>query len=429
MKGFWYGETATKSYWSVADRLIVSGVNFITMVIVGRAAGLSDLGVFALAWTVLLGIVVVQESFIVSLFTVNDSRFKDVADRKRHAGAVVIQQMVLLVGATLVIALAAAIVDASGAQTTVRNAAWCLVLAAPAFAAREFARRFYLARLSLGRLIVLDGSAAALQLAALGTLWWSDAVSPASVLLAIAFASALPAIHWLYVNYREFSAPGAAYLRERVVRHWMFGRWVCAAQMGDLASSHGIAWLVAGLAGTAATGLFAACNSLLMVANPLIFGIGSVLLPRVAQAGSEAGAAEVRRIVLKGAIVITLVVGILCLTVAAFGQLLVGLLYSLQGVEGIALVMLLLALANTAGAAGLAFDSGLMVIDRPEINAAASLAGLVATIGIGLAFIPEYLAAGAAGAVLVGAVLGTLLQMAAFNRFAEKIASSGGSKA
>lgn len=428
IRGFWYGQTATKSYWSVADRLIVSGVNFITMVAVGRAAGLSDLGVFALAWTVLLAVVVVQEAFIVSPFTVNDSRFGDDTGRKTYSGAVLIQQMMLLAMATIVLVIAAGTSTLLGMDASISGTAWCLVLAVPAFAAREFARRFYLARLEVGRLLLLDGAAAALQLAGLGLLWFHGALSPRSVLLAIALASALPAMHWLYANHRQFALPAREYLIEKTREHWTFGRWVCAGQMSDLATSHGIAWLVAGLAGTAATGLFAACNSLLMVANPLIFGIGSILLPRAAQANNHDGIAEVRRIVLKGMMVIVLAVGLLCMAVAAVGEILIGALYSLDAVQGITLIVFLLALANIAGAAGLALDSGLMVIRRPDINAAASVAGLMATILFGWLLIPQLLAAGAAGAVLAGSVVATLLQLAAFVRLAGASGSMGGSK-
>ena len=44
-----FGATARKGYVSLVDRFIVSGTNFLTMVVVGRYCGLNDLGLFLLS--------------------------------------------------------------------------------------------------------------------------------------------------------------------------------------------------------------------------------------------------------------------------------------------------------------------------------------------------------------------------------------------
>ena len=97
---------AFKTGLSIGDRLVYSGINFLTMVAVGRLCGLEDLGVFALAWTVLLTVNVVQEAFILSPFTVAFGRFKDDGQRRRYAGTALIFQMSLAVAIMVLVAVA-----------------------------------------------------------------------------------------------------------------------------------------------------------------------------------------------------------------------------------------------------------------------------------------------------------------------------------
>ncbi|NNF78742.1 MAG: hypothetical protein HKN05_12005, partial [Rhizobiales bacterium] len=365
---FWFSTSAFKSYLAVIDRLIVGGTNFLTMVIVGRACGLEDLGVFALAWTILLGINVAQEAFVLSPFTVFCRRDTDAKSNKTYAWTTWLLQIASAAAAVTIALLCASLMTHFEVGSTVQAVAWSLAIAIPAVSMREFVRRYLFAKLETTKALILDALVAGLQFAGLGAFSYTGSLSPGSALVVIAMATAVPALTWLLLNRKNFQITGRSELLAQGWRHWRFGRWIGAGQLSDLAVTHGVAWLVAALAGTAATGMFAACNSLIMVVNPLILGIGNVLLPRTAQANHEHGSEEVNRIVWKTTSLLALSVGLICLGVALFGEVLIGAFYSLGSLEGVQEIIVLLALANFVGAVSFAVDNGLLVVNRPDVN-------------------------------------------------------------
>ena len=59
---------------SIGDQCLVSGTNFLTLVIVGRSCGLQELGVYSLAFTVVVILMALQESLLIAPYTVMMSR-------------------------------------------------------------------------------------------------------------------------------------------------------------------------------------------------------------------------------------------------------------------------------------------------------------------------------------------------------------------
>ena len=411
------GPTGRQGVWAVGDRLIVAGTNFLTLVIVGRAAGVEALGVFALAWTVLLTANALGESFVTSPFTVFANRPRAALGRARYAGTALLLHLALAGLATALCCAVALVLTAREAPALMHDAAWCLAVALPASALREFARRFLFARFAAWRALVLDAAAALLQLAAILALWAGAALTPATALLAIALGTGLPALAWLVAARRAFRPPLAGGVRREARRHLVFARWLAGAQLSDLAVTHGVAWWVAAFAGTAATGLFSAANSLVLVINPLMLGVGSVLLPRTALAQHRQGPHEVARIVWKVTLWLAGAAGLVCLLVALLGGWLIEMLYGIEATATVAATVALLALAGFAGATAFAVDNGLMVVGRQDANFVASLVGLVATFAGAAVLLPPLGLVGAALAVALGTGVNALWQIVVFARF------------
>jgi O-antigen/teichoic acid export membrane protein len=410
------GATAGKSYVAVADRLVVSGASFLTIVIVGRAAGVTELGMFALAWSVLLVTNVVVEALVVTPFTVFVGEHDKQTDRRAY-GSVVLAQALGLAGAAMAIVLAAGHVLADTLSIE-RGASimWALFVAIPMVVIREFARRFLFATLEAVKVFVLDLLVAALQLSTLIALWTMSELSATTALASLAFSSGIVSAVWLVIDHRKFGRFSAGFLREKLRAHVKFGRWVGAAQLSDLAATHGIVWVIAAFSGATATGIFAACNSLALVVNPLILGLGSVLLPRTARAGREGGHAEVSRVVWKVTGFLVAAIGVVCLGIAVFGSQIVVALYSLDFTTGLAGIIALLALSHFLAGAAFAVDNGLTAIARPDLNFAAAFAGLIVTLTSSLLLIVPLGLIGAALGVALGAFASTCFQFAAFAR-------------
>jgi O-antigen/teichoic acid export membrane protein len=418
IKGFWFGVSARNSYLSIIDRMVVSGTSFLTMIMVGRFCGLQDLGVFALAWTILLAVSVIQEAFVLSPFTVFLGRYSEIPDQKAYAGVSLVLQTGLTFVAMATVFTAAILLTAVGNQTELATIAWCILVAVPALSLREYARRYLFAHFNAAEVFILDMAVSILQLGGIGVAWQLGWLSPESVLLLIAAANGLSAAVWIIYRRSQFKVPTRHSLVAESKRHWYFGRWICISQISDLTLTHGVGWLIAIMIGTAATGLFAACNSIILILNPLLLGMSSILLPRASQANHQQGNGEVTRIIWKVAALLTISAGLVCLVVTLNAELLMQLFYAPESLDGVREIVLILALAGLIGAISHAFDSGLLVINRPDVNLAAAVSGLVVTFVIAVVLTPAYGIIGTALGVAAGTTIASVYQIAAFTKLA-----------
>ena len=77
----------------------------------------------------------------------------------------------------------------------------------------------------------------------------------------------------------------------------------------------------------AATGVLAACVTVVYLSNPLVLGIGNVLEPKAARAYSANGINELRRVVQSGRLLLLLAMSLFCLVIAAVGEPIMALLF------------------------------------------------------------------------------------------------------
>lgn len=406
---------ARKGAFSIVDRFIVSGLNFLTLVVVGRASGVEEFGVFVLAWTFLLANQVTQESLVHSPLTVFLNSSSDKAKQRSDAGAAFALQVLLssfLMGFVFISFLAMAIFDIG--DPVFKWTAWCLLWAIPAVSLREFARRYLLAHMQTIKLIIFDATCAGIQILTLATLWWADRLSPGTALLAMGFATVFPVLFWWILTRNQLDRPSPSFLISTVKEHWTFGRWVFGGQLADLTVKHGIAWLIALVAGTAATGIYAASNSLILAVNPIVFGIGSIFLPHAARAHHQSGPDEVQRIAWIMCTVLLALTGSVSLVIAIWGEFLVSTFYGAEIGHGTGTIVALLAVANVIAASTLPFENSLMVLNRQEINIRAAVIRLLVTLLFAAALTPLWGITGTAMSVLVGSVVGSAYHTLAF---------------
>jgi O-antigen/teichoic acid export membrane protein len=196
--------------------------------------------------------------------------------------------------------------------------------------------------------------------------------------------------------------------------------------MTDSAHHYALHWLLAVTLGTAATGVFAACSSLVLIFNPLVLGIGSVLVPRASQVYAEGGNAEVRRVVWKTTTFLVAAMSVICLGLALLGDATLQLLFDGEEYAGHGLIITLLALATLAGTFAFAMSHGLRVIERPDINFVARASGLAITLTVSFLLIGTWGIVGVAIARLIGMSVASAAQCAAFARLTRGQVGLGG---
>jgi O-antigen/teichoic acid export membrane protein len=419
-----FGKTSRKGVLALIDQAAFSGSNFLTTVVIGRFCGLDQLGFYSLAFAVLVFLAVIHEALVWTPYTIYSHRLKH-DERPEYAGTILfVQGLFTLAGIAVLLALAG-VLSAGLGPAGLAPVMWVLAAAAPCYLLRELVRRLLLARLEVTTVLVIDVMVAVMQFGGFFALYWHGGLSAATACAVVGIACLLTSVAWFATTAFRF----VFHLRNvagQLRRHWSFGRWICASQMADSAHNYALHWLVAVALGTGATGVFAACSSLVLVFNPLVLGIGSVLVPRASQAYVDGGNAEVRRVVWKTTVFLVATMSVICVGLALFGDRALQLLYDGKEYAGHGLVITLLAVATLAGTFAFAMNHGLRVVERPDINFIARAGGLAITLTVSFLLIGMWGIAGVAIARLFGMSVASAAQCAVFARITRAPVVPGG---
>jgi O-antigen/teichoic acid export membrane protein len=161
-------------------------------------------------------------------------------------------------------------------------------------------------------------------------------------------------------------------------------------------------WLVAAIAGTAATGVYAACMSVAGLANPMITGLSNPMFTKAASAYAQGGIGRLRREALKDALLLGAATTAFCIVILLFGADIMRLLFRSGDYAVNDAVIVSLALWQLAAAIGVPASNALSVMDRSRENFYHGLAGLLLSTALVLALLVGWGALGAALGLLAG---------------------------
>jgi O-antigen/teichoic acid export membrane protein len=389
----------------LADQAVVSGASFLTTVLVSHWTSPAQLGIYAIGISVLISMVAIQDSLISLPYTIQ--RHQPRGAPNEHAGSSLVQCGFLSTVGVVVVAVTALVLSARGSGADLIATAWTLAAVAPFALLRDFGRRLSFAHLHMGRSLLLDITVVAIQLIALCWLGWTKRMSPATAYGAIGVACAVTGLVWLYLSRSSFVIR-ADQVQATMKQSWDLGKWLFALQITVSVQAWSPYWLLAFGAGTTATGIYAACMSVVLFANPLMIGIGNTLAPKAALALKEGGYPRLRREVGQDLLLLGATMTAFCLLIAFVGEDLVGLLYHSDEYAGHGQTVIVLALALLASALGMPATNALQAIAYPQPIVWASLIGAVLTVVLVWCLMIEWGLLGAAYGFLAGNVAGTV---------------------
>jgi O-antigen/teichoic acid export membrane protein/serine/threonine-protein kinase RIO1 len=401
-----------KDTLAVIDQAVVSGTSFLTTVFIGRWCGASELGVYSLGFTLLVMWGCVQESLIAIPYTIYRHRPLQETEVE-YAGSALVHQALLSVLVLVVLAAGGAVLSLMGALPELTDVTWVLAGVMPFALLREFGRRFAFAHLRMAEALVLDLAVAAVQLAGLAGLAAVGALSAATAYAAVGAACALSAAVWLYLARRHFLIRWRQ-VRPRMRQSWALGKWLFASQLTLAVQGYFIHWLLAWEVGTTATGVYAACMTVVLFSNPLILGISNALAPRTAQAFSQGGGAELRRVVLQTTLLLGLAMALFCGVVFLTGDEVMDLLYDGPQYDGHGHTVAVLALAMLATALGMPASNALTAIERPDAIFKVGLVAVALTAVLVPCLVAGWDVRGAAYGFLAGNMAGAAGRWLAF---------------
>lgn len=410
IKALLMGASARKGALAITDQLVFGAATFATSILIARAAGAGELGVYTLGISFLAIGLDLQNSLVLIPYTVfNPQRCTEEDGGRLESSALLHTLLLGLIAMALVGGLA--ISGALGLGSTAAGVA--LALAAPTLFMRQHARMICFAQLQIGRALLLDIAVGGLQIGLLLLLAATRQLHSAVLAYGvIALACGAGFTLWLALR------PSLPRLKPRQAwfdfcASWRFSRWLVFTTPVGILRTQLPLWLLTYAQGTHRTGLFAACVSITALANPFLTGVNNFIGAKAAHIKAEGGAQPLRRFILQATGGIAAVMTIFALTLHFGGGLLVTTIYGpdYAGLGGIIAILGGAVLVNSIS--GPAFR-GLLALQRSDITLSTEALMCIVQVTIGVWLVMRWGLAGAALAVFASNFAGAVYQFAIF---------------
>ena len=395
---------------AIIDQAVVSEGTFLAVIVIGRWSDPQQLGEYAVGMTVIFSLAGTQEALIGIPYTVRRSRAE--RNPRTLADGALLQAVGLATVATLGLLLAGAAGSLRDGGHDFARMAAVLGILAPCLFLRDFARQVSFAHGRVGYALTMDVVATTLQVGGMAWLGACGSLAAATAYLANAAAFGVAATGWLVLRRRWFRFRFRR-VRQEVGANIALGRWLVAAQAAVSVQGFVASWLLALISGAHAAGIYAACMTLVAVANPVVVGCSNLLLPRTAMILRRDGAPEMARRLVGDAYVLGAFLACFWLVLWVGSDHALGLLFRNPDYHGQDNTIRLLGLALLATAVSIPASNGLTCLGRPQAVFWATLGSATTNATLSLLLIPSWDVAGAACGFLAGSVVGAIGRWAA----------------
>jgi O-antigen/teichoic acid export membrane protein len=380
----------------------VSGASFLTTVLIGRSSLPNQLGAYAIAAGILIWLTNAQQALISLPYTIQ--RSSEPRQAALQAGQALLLATCLAAIAVFGIGIASFTALLSERHPDVFPIMLALAGIAPFVMYRDFARRLAFADFRNFEALIFDVVVVVVQLGALEWLAWTGQLTSISALAAFGFACAVSLVFWFRLVHGRFRFARAGF-GDTVRNSWSVGKWLFANQILNALQTQMTLWLVALAVGATATGIYTACLSIALFANPIILGLINMLWAKAARAFQESGGARLLRESIADAALLGIMLGAFCIPLVFWGDDVLTLLYPSNHYAGYGHVVTVLA-----------FSQLLFGISMPAVTALAGMglvrlnfvAAAIETTLLGLVvwfFVFHWGISGAAYGMLIGCAL------------------------
>ena len=259
---------------SLADQVVVSASNFLTVVLIARALGPREFGVFSIAWLIVLFFASLQFALISSpMMSIAPKQSPD--DEPAYFGAVFFQQAVFSVISLLLVWLCASAVAVLAPQLGIGDLALPIALAAFAYQSKDFLRRYFFVVGRLRSAVTIDLISYLGQIAVVGWLFTTENLGSRSALWAIIATSVISIV--VFGPRVKSLGWRPAVFRQVFGRHWRFSRWLAADAALQFGSGYLYLFVAGGILGPAAVGALRAAQNLMGVIQVITLGLENIV--------------------------------------------------------------------------------------------------------------------------------------------------------
>ncbi len=395
----------------LTDQALIGGSSFVTLMLVQRSAGDAQLGIFSLALTLVFFIIASQESLITTPFTVFGCRLGE-KEQREYSGSALLQYalfVTLFAVACLTVGWALSAMEDGAEYATV---ALILAWVVPVWLLRELARRISFAAMDIGSAATVSLTTAVVQLGVVVTLFSKGWLTANWALISIGIACLAAGGVWLFRNRHRFSIDIKRFVPDCQI-NWEQGRWMAASQLTSVVAIYSIPWILAFFVGVASAGIFAACDSILRLANPIILSISNILTPQAAIAFTRGGHNEVARVVRRTTLGLMGFMALFLTAVVLFGGHALMFLFN-DSYWDHRWILTVMACSQFATLLSMPAARGILVFERSDINLKIQITGLLITVVMAVFMVPWLGVLGGAYSYLSGSAVISGLSILAF---------------
>ena len=387
--------TVSNTALAFVDQCAVSGQAFLTLLLMGAFSDLAQVGRFAVGLSVIAIALAIQDATITRPYTVQ--LHAPIGSARGHLIAS-LRLSLWLAGLAFITMLGFGVVLAANGRPSDGQLVIALALVLPGALMREFGRRVSFAHERSIEAVLIDAPAVCLGLAGIVSLGLMGHLTAATGLLVLAATNLTVGLCWVFAKGQDCASANVQTARVAVAS-WTIGRWLSVYQLAMQAQGYTAHWFALLFLGAHATGVYAACLSIIAFANPVLYGLFNIMIPKSARVFRQSGnRGVIERALRDSAVLGGLMLGF-CILIALFGSQIMAALYPSAGDTRHLLIILGLSvlLASAGAPAAIALTSA---------NKAANLALITClTALINLAIVLVLLPTGG----LLGAAYGTLI--------------------
>jgi O-antigen/teichoic acid export membrane protein len=411
----------SNSMIGLADQIVVSIVNFLSMLIVARATSAQELGYYALATSIIFIAMSAQDSLVTRPYAVRV--LKQVSTARTHAGSALILSFVLAVVVQFLGDIFGGLFYLGAVKFDLPPG---LILAGsavvPFMLVREFARRHSYANLdNLSALKLSLAGGIATILSYLALIHFGQMTAFAAIILQ-GVGALIATLLWWRKKRIHFDFNRRATF-ENLFDNWSLSKWFLVSQLGLQLNGYANHWITLAFLGASATGGYVAVLSIISLTNPLVFGLYNILMPKSVHTLHQDGVTALRRQVHRDVAMMAGLMAAIVLALIIFGPWLFHALYGVLDFENaidVRQVLVVLGVSVLFSAASGVIIIGLQSAER--VKRAAYLTTGIFVLGAlaSSLLIPHYGIMGAAYGRLIGELIGFATCWIVFHRLTEQ---------
>lgn len=405
---------AGKGMMSLASQGITSANNFATGILMGRLCPKEEYGLYALGLSLLLLVNDFQLTLISTPYGVYSPRLQP-AERRWYAGSTFVHQMVFSAAAAFLLLCGLIAVYVGVAPQKFGRVIEVLAAVVVFILLKDFIRQTCFAAMNVRGALLLDGATALIQVGCLSLLAYRGALSAERTFLVAGTACGLASAGWLLSNRRLFTIEMKRVLPD-LRQKWPLVKWILASQILWISAMSLYPWFIAAFLGVRANALWAACQSAIVAGNLISVAAQNLLGPKLVHVLAREGVAEMRGTVLRSTRLLLVIMSLLSLLFALFGNSLVTLMYG-KAYEGHGVVVAILAINLAVSALTFPFSRGLFALERADLDFRINVA-VVLSLLPGIWLVRTFGLPGAALGLLAANSVSVILRGFAFNRLA-----------